>query len=126
MEKGINYLMYYVTGKVVKGDGYGRKLGFPTANLDVSPEVLPRGLQEGVYAGTASFMSNMSKVPFDTYRAGIVIGPDGKIEAYLAGFSGNLYGIEISLEIKKFLREYKKFDTEEELIEQIKKDVEKL
>ena len=105
--------MYYVTGKVVKGDGYGKKLGFPTVNLDIR---CPSEIKIGVYAGTAEFDGKK-------YNAGIVIGPSSKVEAHLIGFSGDLYGIEISLEIKKFLREYKKFDTEEELKEQIKKDL---
>lgn len=105
--------MYYVTGKVVRGDGYGKKLGFPTANLDTQDK-LPK---DGVYAGSAKFDGK-------EYRAGIVIGPGEKVEAHLLGFEGDLYGIEITLEIKKFLREYKNFDTEEELKTQIKKDIE--
>lgn len=111
--------MYYITGIVVKGDGYGRKLGFPTVNLDILRQAQdkPKLPEDGVYAGSV-------KVGEKEYRAGIVIGPNGKVEAHLIGFEGDLYGIEISLEIKKFLREYKKFDTEEELKAQIKKDIE--
>lgn len=104
---------YVITGKVVKGDGYGRKLGFPTVNLDTKDE-LPK---EGVYAGVAKFNGN-------EYRAGIVIGPGSKVEAHLIGFEGDLYGMQIHIEIKKFIREYKKFDAEEELKAQIKKDIE--
>ena len=57
------------------------------------------------------------------YRAGIIIGPNKKIEAHLIGYDGNAYGEDVILEIGKFLREYKKFDTEEELIAQIKEDI---
>ncbi len=105
--------MHTISGKVVKGDGYGKKLGFPTMNLDFQKRELP---PDGVYSGNA-ILDNTK------YRAGIVIGPNGKIEAHLIGWEGDAYGKEVVLEIKNFLREYKKFDTEEELINQIKKDI---
>ncbi|HEV7424063.1 MAG TPA: riboflavin kinase [Candidatus Paceibacterota bacterium] len=106
---------YIISGKVIRGDGYGRKLGFPTVNLDIGKAKLP---QTGVYAGTA-VLDNV------TYRAGILINPTGKVEAHLLGYSGDAYGREVTLQINKFLREYKKFETQEELIEQIGKDLEK-
>ncbi len=106
---------YEIKGRVIKGDGYGRKLGFPTVNLETKDE-LPKA---GVYAGEAVLESKI-------YRAGILINPTGKVEAYLIGYDGDAYGKEVTLKIEKFLREYKKFETEEELIIQIKKDLEKL
>ena len=108
-------MQYTISGKVIRGDGYGRKLGFPTINLGIDTETLP---PEGVYAG---------KVILDhkEYRAGIVFGPREKVEAHLIGYNGDAYGKEVTLEVNKFLREYKKFDTEEELIEQIGKDLKK-
>jgi FAD synthase len=113
---------YKISGTVVKGDGYGRKLGFPTVNLDpVAHERQGRYPTEGVYAGLA-ILENKE------YKAGIVVGPeiDGqkKIEAHLIGYSADAYGKIVQLDIKKFIREFKKFDTEEELIIQIKKDLE--
>ena len=106
---------YIITGKVVKGDGYGRKIGFPTANLEAIDQKLP---QAGVYAGNAILEGN-------TYRAGIVVGPGEKVEAHLIGYTGDAYGKEATFVINKFLREYKEFETEEELISQIKKDIDK-
>lgn len=104
---------YVISGKVVKGDGYGKKLGFPTVNLETNTKELP---PDGVYAGRATLESIK-------YRAGIVIGPAGKVEAHLIQYNGDAYGKEVVLEVEKFLREYKKFNTEEELINQIKKDI---
>ncbi|OGI82132.1 hypothetical protein A3I95_00255 [Candidatus Nomurabacteria bacterium RIFCSPLOWO2_02_FULL_44_12] len=108
--------MNYITGTVVKGDGYGRKLGFPTVNV-IAEETPPYG----VYAGTATLENKI-------YRAGILINPKirdkCKVEAHLIGYNGDAYGKMVTLELKKFLREYKKFDTERELIIQIKKDLE--
>ncbi|MES3031667.1 MAG: riboflavin kinase [Patescibacteria group bacterium] len=109
---------YVIKGIVIKGDGYGRKLGFPTVNLDPVAREQRGGdnLKAGVYAGEA--VLNGKK-----YRAGIVIGPAAKIEAHLIGYAGDAYGQEVALELQKFIREYKKFDTEEELINQIEKDI---
>ncbi|MFA6257485.1 MAG: riboflavin kinase [Candidatus Paceibacterota bacterium] len=106
-------MQYIISGKVIKGDGYGKKLGFPTVNLETQLKEFP---PVGVYAGEA-FLDNV------LYRAGIAIGPNNKIDAHLIGYDGDAYGKEVKLIIKKFLREYKHFDTEEELINQIKKDI---
>ncbi len=104
---------YKITGKVIRGDGYGRKLGFPTVNLQIGLGELPPA---GVYAGNA-VLDNKN------YRAGILINPSGKVEVHLIGYSGDAYGSIVTLETKKFLREYKKFENENELISQIKKDL---
>ena len=97
---------YVISGKVIRGDGYGRKIGFPTVNLETEKsrtEALP---PEGVYRGTV-----MLNTEFLTYKAGIVIGPNEKIEAHLIGYKGDAYGKQVTLEIQKFLRKYKKFET---------------
>jgi len=104
-----------LSGIVVHGDGYGRKLGFPTANLATKS---PSGVLPGVYSGK---VETEGKV----YRAGILINPDGKVEAHLLGFDGDLYDKMITMEIKEFIREYKKFKNESELINQIKEDLKK-
>ena len=104
---------FTISGKVIKGDGYGRKIGYPTVNLETNIKEVP---PEGVYAGKA-LLDGIQ------YKAGIVIGPADKIEAHLIGYAGDAYGKEVKLEIKKFLREYKKFDTEQDLIKQIENDL---
>ena len=114
--------MITISGKVIKGEQYGRKLGFPTANLD-RREYNRKGLKVkfGVYAGTSS----------TGHKAAIVIGPLDKkgwpkLEAHLLGFQGNLYGKKISLELKKYIRPFKKFKTGQELKKQIAADVKKV
>lgn len=108
-------MQYLISGKVIHGDDYGRKLGFPTVNLHIEDiELLP----PGVYSGTGTLEGV-------EYRAGIVIGPKDKVEAHLIGYSGDAYGKIVALEIKDFIREYKNFDTEAELINQIKEDLKK-
>ncbi len=113
-----------IEGKVQKGDAYGRKLGFPTANLDRKQFLRDKlDLPLGVYAGVA-YLHHTKKIR----KAAIVIGPLDKkklpkIEAHILGFKGRLYGKKLTLYLYKFLRPFEVFKTERLLIAQIKKDV---
>lgn len=109
---------YVISGKVVRGDGYGRKLGFPTINLDVIKKNTEAFPPCGVYAGLATLEGK-------EYRAGILINPTGKVEAHLIGYAGDAYDKMATLNTKKFLREFKKFEREEDLIMQIQEDLKK-
>ena len=103
---------FRISGTVVRGDGYGHKLGFPTANIDAqTTEIVP-----GVYGGKVQIGRKI-------YRAAIVINEAGKTEAHMFGFRGDAYSKEITLRIQKYIRKYKLFKTEIELITQIKKDI---
>ncbi len=119
-------MKYTITGKVIKGDGYGRKIDFPTINLDRKHFLRMKEKPVfGVYAGKVNIMSNTRCL---TFKAGIIIGPldkEGlpKIEAHLINFKDNLYGKKVTLEVGKFIRKFKKFKTEKELIVQIKRDL---
>ncbi|MEO5635218.1 MAG: riboflavin kinase [Candidatus Paceibacterota bacterium] len=104
---------FSIYGIVVRGKGYGRKLGFPTVNLDADAKDIP----VGVYAGKGIINRKI-------YRAAIIIS-EGKSEAHLLGYRGDAYGKEVTLKLKKFLREYKNFNSEKELIDQIVKDIKK-
>ncbi len=114
-----------IKGKVIRGDGYGRKIGFPTINIDRRAFLkLQKKPKFGVYAGEATIL----KMKF---KAGIVIGPLDKkglpkLEAHLIGYKDDAYGKKAILETKKFLRKYKNFNTEKALIIQIKEDLKKL
>ena len=115
---------YIISGKVIKGDGYGKKIGYPTINIDRRNFL---SLKEkpifGVYAGEVELGNKK-------YRAGIIIGPldkksKPKVEAHLLDYKGNAYGKKATLFLKKFIREFKHFKTEKELVQQIEKDLKK-
>lgn len=113
---------YIITGKVIKGDGYGRKIGYPTLNLDRRNFTsLKEKPAFGVYAGEVVLGKKK-------YRAGIIIGPLDqkklpKVEAHLIGFKGDAYGSKAVFQVGKFIRKFKKFKTEKELVFQIRKDL---
>ena len=107
-----------VEGTVVAGEARGGTLGFPTANLDVRPELLVPG--NGIYAGAAA-----------GHRAAISIGTnphygghERRVEAHLLDFSGDLYGQRLVVELWRRLRDEQAFETENDLIQQIGADVE--
>ena len=104
-------------GIVVSGDQRGGTLGYPTANLTVDPGLLvPR---YGIYAGAAL-----------DHRAAVSIGTnphyggeERRIEPHLLDFEGDLYGRRLVVELWERLRDEQVFGTEQELIDQIARDV---
>ena len=115
-------MQYILTGKVIRGDGYGKKIGYPTINLDRRHFLkLKNKPTFGVYAGWVNLKNKK-------YKSGIIIGPlDAKglpkIEAHLIGFNGDAYGNFVTIEICRFIRKFKVFNNEVDLIRAIKKDI---
>jgi riboflavin kinase / FMN adenylyltransferase len=107
-----------IEGVVVTGEARGGTLGFPTANLDVRPELAVAG--NGIYAGAAI-----------GHRAAVSVGTnphyggwERRVEAFLLDFSGDLYGRRLVVELWRRLRDERAFADEAELIAQIGRDVE--
>jgi len=111
---------YLIKGKVIKGAGRGRCIGFPTANLGVpDKKLIPK---PGVYAVWVKVKSKLYK---GAMNIGIKPTFDGKelsLEVHILNFSGNLYGEELCVEVIARIREEKKFSSPQELEKQIKKD----
>src|SRR6266480_3374144 len=107
-----------VEGIVVTGDARGGTLGFPTANLDVRPELLVP--QNGIYAGAAG--ENRAAVSIGTNPH--YGGSERRVEAFLLDFEGDLYGERLIVELWRRLREERAFASEDELVAQITRDVE--
>lgn len=112
---------YAICGKVIMGDKIGRKLGFPTANLDVAGLVLP---PHGVYAAVTKRRGKLYRVALNIgIRPTVAAGKQLRVEAHLLDFHGELYEQELEVEIGEKLRDEKKFNSPEELKEQIARDV---
>jgi riboflavin kinase/FMN adenylyltransferase len=116
--------LYFVDGVVVSGDGRGRGLGFPTANLEAHNETLPGS---GVYAGFCRELHGASS----PWPAVLNIGHrptfgGGRLsaEAHLLGYSGDLYGRPMRWEFVARLREERRFSGAGELQSQIRMDIE--
>lgn len=112
-----------LTGEVVKGQQLGRTIGFPTANLQVSPiKLLPR---YGVYC-TRVFIeeNNQSSIPgvMNIGCRPTVAGDAPTIEVHLLDWQGDLYGKTLTVSLEKFLRPEQKFSSLDALKAQITSD----
>jgi riboflavin kinase / FMN adenylyltransferase len=107
-----------VEGIVVHGDGRGRSLGFPTANLAVAEGLLvpPDGVYAGWARGTRAAVSIGTNPHFD--------GVERRVEAHLLEFDGELYGQRLVVEVWSRIREQERFASLEELVAAIDADVE--
>lgn len=114
---------YSICGKIIRGDQIGRKLGFPTANLDVQGLVLP---PTGVYAINAKIGSaNHPAVVNIGARPTVAPGqPQIRVEAHVLDFDGDLYDQEIELVLVQKIREEFKFPNLDALKGQISRDIE--
>ncbi|WGL61529.1 bifunctional riboflavin kinase/FAD synthetase [Pigmentibacter sp. JX0631] len=116
---------YFLPGTVVRGDQRGRLIGFPTANIDLHEElVVPK---YGVYACFVEIESSKELLPAVMncgVRPTIAKGLKLQIEAHILNFSQDIYGKEVKFFLKKFIRGEMKFESIDQLKEQITKDVE--
>ena len=115
--------LYGVDGPVVRGNGRGRPMGYPTANVEVAEEVAVPA--DGVYAGW------LVRAAGERLPAAISIGTnptfDGterRVEAFVLDQDLDLYGEHVTVEFVDRLRGMEKFDTVEELVTQMGQDVE--
>ncbi len=109
---------YSLTGRVVKGVGKGREIGFPTANLSVPPEKLVPA--DGVYV---VFVPTLKRWGVMHVGPRPTLGLSRSVEVHVLDFSGDVPP-EITVEFARRIREPMKFNTVEELRERIRKDVE--
>ena len=114
---------YFISGRVIKGNQIGQKLGYPTANI--------------------KYPENKVQIPFGVYSAEVVAGGcsykgmlnygikptinDNKnepvAEVHIIGFNKDIYGEELKISIIKKIRDEKKFESLDELKNQIKRDI---
>lgn len=113
---------FMIISQVLEGDKRGRQLGFPTANLKLpEPMVVPL---KGVYCGSAEYQgSNYKAVMNIGTRPSFSNSNEVIIEAHILDFDQNIYGKKLKLRLSQRLRDEKKFNSPNELIKQIKKDI---
>lgn len=111
---------YLLQGPVIEGRRRGRELGIPTANLDCSDQLVPA---DGVYVARC-------RLGGTTYPVALSIGTMPtfndtlrQIEAHLIGFSGDLYGQTLQVEVLDWLRDQQKFPGLEALKRQLERDI---
>lgn len=109
-----------ISGKVIRGFGLAKKLGFPTMNLH--PKKMPEDFPYGVYAVWV-------KTPKGVYLGALHYGPRKvhdapvSLEVHAIGFKGNTYGKTISITFVKRIRGTKNFRTIDALTRAIDKDI---
>jgi riboflavin kinase/FMN adenylyltransferase len=112
---------FILHGRVVTGAGRGEGLGFPTANLDISPgQAVP---PDGVYAGLAHINSKVYQSMTNIGRNPTFGKNERTVESFLLDYSGDLYGHELSVDFVARLRKEIKFKNAEELQKQMAEDV---
>lgn len=114
---------FRLEGTVIKGEGRGKKIGFPTANILIDSDLIIPA--KGVYVSrttnkgmTYNSITNVGNNPTFNSSESIFI------ETHLFDFDDFLYGENIEVELYSKLRDEKKFSSVNELVEQIKKDIE--
>ena len=113
--------MQIIEGVVVGGNRLGRRLGFPTANIALSNDM---AIENGVYASKV-YVDGEEYIAMT--NVGVRPSVDGStrlLETHLFGFNGLLYGLRLRVELLEKIRNEKKFDSVNELREQITKDFE--
>jgi riboflavin kinase/FMN adenylyltransferase len=112
---------YALTGEVIHGNHRGRTIGVPTANLKCEDVLIPT---DGVYAGRCT-------IDGKPHAAAVSIGTNPtfrdrqrSVEAHLIGFSGDLYGRTIRVELLDWLRDQWKYNGVEPLKKQLSRDLE--
>lgn len=112
---------YRISGIVKEGRAVGRKILFPTANIDYASNKAK--IADGVYGGF-SYIDNVKYSALINCGAKPTFNVDKKdIEVHFLGFEGDLYGRELTVFFKKKLRDIVKFNSADELKSQIEKDI---
>ena len=117
-----------VLGTVIKGTAWGRRLGFPTANINPHHEVIP---PTGVYAARIFYRNKKLKgVTYIGNKPAFLRKNEGggnkkieNIEVYIFNFKKDIYGENLEVQFIKKIRERKRFAALKPLVKQIKKDI---
>ena len=112
---------YFIKGEVIKGDGIGKKLDFPTANIKIQNEdkILP---SDGVYAGYAIISDKKFIGMINIGKRPTVEGKERRVEMNIFDYNDMLYGKEMKISFIKRIRDERKFKNLDDLSKQLRKD----
>ena len=113
---------YNLAGRVVPGDGRGRFLNYPTANMEVHSEKLIPG--NGVYAVVSDFTVSALRGLLNVGVSPTFGGTTRRLEIHFFDFQQSLYGQELSIKLIEKIRDEERFEDGARLSEQIRKDEE--
>ncbi len=113
---------YFIKGIVIKGEGRGALLGFPTANIELyeKMKILP---QNGVYAVKVEYRGKMYRGVLNIGKRPTFGNNDTTVEVHILDLNENLYGEILKIFFVARIRDEVKFDTNEKLMEQLKNDI---
>jgi riboflavin kinase / FMN adenylyltransferase len=112
-----------IDGIVVRGEGRGRQLGYPTANVHSDKHVSVPA--DGIYAGWAVLRQQRLPAAISVGTNPTFEGRQRTVEAYILDFDEDIYGVELGVEFVERIRGMEKFDRVEDLVDQMGRDVEK-
>jgi len=112
-----------VDGIVVRGEGRGRRLGYPTANVHSDRHIAVPA--DGIYAGRVVLRGERLPAAISVGTNPTFEGRQRTVEAYILDFDEDIYGVELGVEFVERLRGMERFDTVEALVEQMGRDVER-
>ncbi len=112
---------FFFSGKVVNGDKLGRQLGYPTANLEYTNSDKIH-LGDGVYAVYVQLDGERKKGMLSIGNRPTIDGLAQKVEVNIFDFDEEIYGKEITVIVKKYLRAQEKYSTLQELTDQLALD----
>ena len=113
---------YYIDGKVTRGDRRGRELGFPTINTVSVNSILPSGVFRTRVEIKGKIYDSLTNIGYrPTFKAkGLAV------ETHIFGFNEQVYGKPVRIYFVEKIRDEMVFQTRDELVEQISKDIEKI
>ncbi len=113
-----------ISGFVVKGLQNGRKLGFPTANIEISNEqLLPK---DGVYCCECKYLDKTFGAVLNIGKNPTFSAEKRTVEVHIIDYDGKLYGEKLDIDIYRRIRNEIKFESIEELSKQIRLDRERV
>lgn len=111
-----------IKGTVIRGNGRGRELGYPTANLDVDKIVV----DEGIYAATAVINGQKYPVALFIGKREMFNDPKISVEAHILDFNDDIYDQNLEIKVGNFIRPNQTFSSIDELKAQIALDCQKV